>query len=193
MKLKSDELVKRNLGSICQDTRHRDLFKGLMRYRRTDLLEYEVLDMLQDHTFHISYQVLSTYLPAIFHGLATRDTILDILHEDRSEFICDYVEGAIYQANQDDQVVYDYHTDAVSNYQIVTNADTTMLSKVLEKVPERTLRDLYEQAIPEVGAYLRTRCKKKSEEYDMYDTSDIVTSTTITRRKMDKSQDYYGT
>lgn len=187
MSQKSRELIRNNIK--CVSDHFRSQFQGMITYTRTGLTEFSVLDMVTYTESEIDIHALMTYLPLIFQGICSRKTIEELLLEDITSFTCDFIEGKIFQRQDTSKFKLDYQSLA-KNESEETNKSLTIKDKI-ESVESHSLEELYQQRKTDIYKYLKDTSTEVTDDLDIYDMRDDITSATIIRAKMDKSMDEY--
>lgn len=164
-------------------------FKGVISYSRNDLTTFTALDMITLAESFIDIDRLLTYLPVLYSKIIKKETVVGLIVEDKSNFICDFNMGKIYQKPVEDKIYIDYVTMAKKEGVLVT--DTTLADKI-DSTTSKDMDKLYAKRVEDVNNYLRTSAKLVPDDFDMYDQYDVTTSASITRSKMDKSKDVYA-
>lgn len=164
-------------------------FKGVISYTRNDLTTFTALDMISLAESFIHIDRLLTYLPVLYSKIIKKDTIIGLIVEDGSNFICDFNIGQIYQKPVEDKVYIDYVTMAKKEGVLISDIN---LGDKVESTISKDMNKLYAKRVEQVDEYLRMSAKLVPEDFDIYDQYDITTSASITRSKMDKSKDVYA-
>lgn len=164
-------------------------FSGIINYTRVDLTTFNALDMITMSEAYVDYDLLQTYLPALYSGIFSKELILSLLYEDKADFICNFKAGMIFQKPINSSIYFDY----VSYYKEngVKEANQDLKTKVSSSL-SNDLRNLYGENNNTLLNYLSSCKILEPTTMDIYDRHDVITSEGVTRSKMDKSKDIYS-
>ena len=185
--LKSREFIEKAKSLLSED--YKQQFSGIINYTRIGLTTFLVLDMVKVSESEISFDVLKTYLPVLFKSVLPPERMMDILYEDKSDFICDFVEGAVYSKDVDHKPYLDFVR--MAKEQGIQEINTSIADKH-DSIMTNDLSSLYEQRKFLIDKYIEENAVKESDDFDIYDRYDVPTAATIIRSQMDKSKDVYN-